>query len=270
MHRKVPFFCGGEGGTMKAPFPLIERAAAAIQESRGAVALTGAGISVESGIPDFRSAGGLWSRFDPLEYATIEAFLQNPSKVWEMIAELHELIDRAVPNAAHRALAELEAQGHLTAIVTQNIDDLHQRAGSRNVIEFHGNGRQLRCLPCGEVSPAGEMEVLPPTCRSCGAILKPDVVFFGEMIPRAALEAAEHAVSACDLLLVVGTSAEVAPAGEIPFLARRAGAVIIEVNLGPTKISPIAEISIEAPAGEALPASVERVLPREEGTLRSS
>ncbi len=239
--------------------PLIERAAEAILRCRCAVALTGAGISVESGIPDFRSASGLWQRFDPLEYATIEAFHRNPRKVWKMLAELHTIVSAASPNAAHRALAELEAAGRLAAVITQNVDHLHEKAGSRNVITFHGDAQRLRCLSCGGTFPAEGVKELPPPCPECGAILKPDVVLFGEAIPPEAIARAWAAVEACDLLLVVGTSAEVFPAGEIPYLARERGATIVEVNPDRTKISAIATLSIHAPAGEVLPRIVARI-----------
>ncbi len=151
-----------------------------------AVALTGAGISVESGIPDFRSAGGLWEKFNPMEYATIDAFIRDPRKVWRMLTSLADLLEQAEPNPAHSALARLEKAGLLTGVVTQNVDNLHQRAGSVRVVEFHGNGQRLLCLSCHKVYDAGDVGELgsPPQC-GCGEILKPDVVLFGEAIPPA-------------------------------------------------------------------------------------
>jgi NAD-dependent deacetylase len=160
------------------------RMAERLLRSAYVVALTGAGISVESGIPDFRSAGGLWSKYDPMEYGTIESFRANPAKVWKMLAELDEVLLRADPNPAHRALAELEKRGILRLIITQNVDSLHQRAGNTKVVEFHGNNRTLRCDSCGQVFSRASVSLknLPPRCP-CGEALRPELVFFGEPIP---------------------------------------------------------------------------------------
>lgn len=226
--------------------------------SRYVVALTGAGISVESGIPDFRSQGGLWSRYDPMEFGHIESFRASPGKVWQMLLEIDTMLLRAEPNPAHRALAELESRGILKAIITQNIDSLHQRAGSRNVIEFHGNSRTLRCDRCDRAFERERvsLERLPPVC-SCGGALRPDFVFFGEMIPAAAYQQAAAASKKCDLMLVIGTSATVAPASLLPLMAKRAGAFLVEVNPGITGISnQVTDFSIAEPAGQALPAIV--------------
>jgi NAD-dependent deacetylase len=217
---------------------LIKKTALAIRRSKKVVALTGAGISVESGIPDFRGPSGLWEKFDPMEYATIDAFIANPQKVWAMLKEMGSLVERAEPNPAHIALAQLEKMGLLSSIVTQNIDNLHQAAGSKRVIEFHGNSSKLLCLSCGRLYDQKEivLESLPPRC-SCSGVLKPDVVFFGEAIPwKAHLEAKEEAGS-CELMLVVGTSAVVAPACDLPLIAKRAGATIVEVNLEETQLT---------------------------------
>ena len=217
---------------------LIKKTALAIRRSKKVVALTGAGISVESGIPDFRGPSGLWEKFDPMEYATIDAFIANPQKVWAMLKEMGSLVERAEPNPAHIALAQLEKMGLLSSIVTQNIDNLHQAAGSKRVIEFHGNSSKLLCLSCGRLVDQKEivLESLPPRC-SCSGVLKPDVVFFGEAIPwKAHLEAKEEAGS-CELMLVVGTSAVVAPACDLPLIAKRAGATIVEVNLEETQLT---------------------------------
>jgi len=217
---------------------LIKKTAQAIRRSKKVVALTGAGISVESGIPDFRGPSGLWEKFDPMEYATIDAFIANPQKVWAMLKEMGSLVERAEPNPAHIALAQLEKMGLLSSIVTQNIDNLHQAAGSKRVIEFHGNSSKLLCLSCGRLVDQKEivLESLPPRC-SCSGVLKPDVVFFGEAIPwKAHLEAKEEAGS-CELMLVVGTSAVVAPACDLPLIAKRAGATIVEVNLEETQLT---------------------------------
>lgn len=226
-----------------------------IGQSRRAVALTGAGISVESGIPDFRSKGGLWERFDPLEYATIQAFRRDPAKVWVMLQEMEALIQAARPNAAHRALAALEAQGRLLGIITQNVDNLHQAAGSKNVVEYHGNALRFACLQCRGrwERQALDFSRLPLYCY-CGGLIKPDVVFFGEAIPPAAQEAAGQLVAACDLLLIIGTSGEVAPASFLPAVAKRGGAVIVENNLEHTSLSrTVTDFFLPGPAGVKWP-----------------
>jgi NAD-dependent deacetylase len=193
---------------------------------------------VESGIPDFRGAGGLWEKYDPAEYATIEAFQADPKKVWAMLKEMGILLERSKPNPAHLALARLEEMGHVRSVITQNIDNLHQSAGSRRVIEYHGSHQKLICLTCGRVYDREEvrLETLPPLCR-CAGVLKPNVVFFGEAIPWSAhLEAQEEAKD-CEVMLVIGTSAVVSPACEIPLMAKRAGATIVEVNLEETQLT---------------------------------
>lgn len=245
----------------------IDTAARMLHAAKVTVALTGAGISVDSGIPDFRSPGGLWERFDPMEYATIEAFVASPRKVWEMLFEMMDVMESARANPGHTALAELEAMGRLDAIVTQNIDNLHQAGGSRRVIEFHGNSRRLVCLHCGREYAAEQFAALrdlspppPPECRECGAILKPDVVLFGEAIPdRAARDAAIMAAS-CDLMLVIGTSAMVYPAAGLPVTARSRGAKIIEINLEPTHLTgTLADLTIMGSSTDVIPALVERI-----------
>ncbi len=238
----------------------LERAVELLAASSHAIALTGAGISVDSGIPAFRGAQGLWDRYDPLEYAHIDAFRANPTRVWEMLRELGDVITRSSPNAGHRALAKLEEMNHLGAVITQNVDSLHQRAGSKHVIEFHGGGDRFVCLsghgPFGrdEIST----EVFPPACALCGSILKPDVVFFGEPIPTKAVLAAQREVDRSDLVLVLGTSAEVSPAADIPLAARSRGARVIEINLEATHLSDtISDVTLLASTTEALPAMVE-------------
>jgi NAD-dependent deacetylase len=236
--------------------PTIREAARWIVRRGGAAVLTGAGVSVESGIPDFRSDAGVWTRFDPMEYATISAFRQDPVKVWRFLYELDALVRGARPNPAHRALALLEDSGWIDGIATQNVDGLHQRAGSRRVIELHGSGRRLVCLGCGRRYPAEEAGALgdPPRCL-CGQVLKPDATLFGEDLPEGAYEGALALVRAAPVLLVGGTSAQVYPAAALPAEARRAGALVIEVNTEPTVLTgDVAEISIHHPAGVALPA----------------
>ena len=231
-------------------------------------ALTGAGVSTESGIPDFRSHGGLWAKFDPMEYATIDAFRRNPEKVWEMIKEMNALLENASPNPGHTGLARLEELGVISGIITQNIDNLHQEGGSKNVIEFHGNGRRLVCLKCrasltaqdAEKARANWEKEFPPRCPACSAILKPDVVFFGEPIPPEASARAMELAQGTSVLLVVGTSATVAPASYIPMVARKMGAVIAEINIEHTVLSQgFADYTLIGKAGETLPALVEAV-----------
>lgn len=237
---------------------VIELAAESLRRSSWAVALTGAGISVESGIPDFRSPGGLWSKYDPLEYGDIRSFRMNPGKVWRMLADMDRMLHEARPNAAHYALACLEREGLLKGVITQNVDSLHQRAGSRTVVEFHGHGRTARCDDCGREVPreALDLRALPPRCH-CGGPMRPNFVFFGEAIPRSAYLQAAHMVERCDLLLVVGTSATVAPASHLPLMAKSRGAYIIEVNLNETELTAAhSDLHLALPAGQALPAIV--------------
>ena len=239
----------------------IREAAALVSATDKVVALTGAGISVESGIPAFRGAQGLWEKYDPMEYAHIDAFLSNPAKVWKMLEEMRDLLMTAQPNPAHRGLAELERMGHLTAVITQNVDSLHQRAGSQNVIEFHGNGRRLVCLNCGRKYEAEETEFteLPPRCQ-CSMILKPDVLFFGEIIPLDASRRAEEAARHCAVMMVIGTSALVWPAADIPRIAKYHSAKIIEINIEKTDLTPrITDHYIGESASVALPAIVAEV-----------
>lgn len=248
----------------------IKEAAGLLAARRKAVALTGAGISVESGIAPFRGRGGLWEKYDPDEYAHIDAFLANPAKVWEMQAEFLEVIDRARPNPGHLALARLEEMGVLETVVTQNVDGLHQMAGNRDVIEFHGNNRRLVCLNCRQYYPISRCrEQMPPVC-DCGAVLKPDAVFFGEPIPQDALLRSHMAARQCRVMLVVGTSAVVEPAASIPFVAKRSGAVIIEVNTEPTGLtSSITDYFLQGEGGQVLPPLVDLVgeaLGQQQGT----
>jgi NAD-dependent deacetylase len=235
-----------------------EDIAAKILGSRYAVALTGAGISVESGIPDFRSAGGLWSRFDPMEFGHIESFRTDPAKVWRMLREMADLLRGAAPNAAHYALFELERRGLLKMVITQNVDSLHQLAGSKEVVEFHGHGRSLRCDRCNKQFDGGDVALdrLPPRC-SCGGPLRPNFVFFGEPIPPEAQYKALDAARRCDLMLVVGTSASVAPASQLPITAKEHGAFLVEINPRKTDLSHLlSDLHIAEPAGQALPAIV--------------
>jgi len=234
---------------------LIKVTAEIISKSSSTLALTGAGISAESGIPPFRGSGGLWGKYDPEEYATIEAFHQDPEKVWTMLKELGEMIFRAEPNDGHRALAELEEMGKLKSIITQNIDGLHQKAGSRSVIEFHGNHRKVVCMSCRTRLDyeSISLDILPPVCH-CGGIFKPESVLFGEPIPHHALHSAFHDASECEALLVIGTSAVVAPASQIPIIAKQHGAKIIEVNTERTILTgTISDFFLEGSSSHILP-----------------
>jgi len=235
-------------------------AAQILWKSHHNAALTGAGISVESGIPDFRSAGGLWERYDIMEYGTISAFRSNPEKVWKMLAEMEEVVRKAKPNLAHKALGRLEGLGLLEGVITQNIDNLHQEGGSTNVIEFHGNSKTLICLWCNRQYGFKEMaDQMPPVC-TCGKYLKPDIVLFGEAIPLDALNASFDMASTCKALLVVGTSAQVTPASTIPGVAKGAGAIIIEINLEPSMLTAsVTDIFLQGHAGELVPALVEKI-----------
>jgi len=218
---------------------LIEKAARDLAAARNVVALTGAGISIGSGIPPFRGKGGLWEKFDPMQYASIDAFMADPEKVWrEFIGELKVVIDNAQPNAAHMALARLERLGMLHTVITQNVDGLHQAAGNTTVIEFHGTFTRQRCTDCAALSATRDVDLsrLPPRCW-CGGVLRPDWVFFGEMIPSVELDRARQSAAGCDLMLVIGTSALVQPAAYLPVIAREASARVIEINAEATPLT---------------------------------
>jgi NAD-dependent protein deacetylase/lipoamidase len=221
------------------------------------VVLTGAGVSTESGIPDFRSASGIWATVDPFEVASIQAFKRDPARVWSFYRERIQLLRAAAPNAAHVAIAELEQHGVVQAVVTQNIDTLHTRAGSDNVIEVHGSIRSARCLNCLWTEPADAVvtqlaESAVPTCPQCGEVLKPGVVLFGELLPPEAMERATQLARGARLVLVVGSSLEVWPVAGLP-LEARAFAIL---NRGPTALDEQALLKIDAPAGETLTAVV--------------
>jgi NAD-dependent deacetylase len=239
---------------------LISQAAEIIFNSKLTLALTGAGISVESGIPDFRSAGGLWSKFSPEDYATITAFREDPEKVWMMLKEMDELLDQAKPNKAHLGMGELEKMGFLHYIITQNVDNLHQEGGATNVIEYHGNSSTLSCLWCGNSYTAEEKrDEYPPRCQ-CEKILKPDVVFFGEAIPTQALNKSYLLASSAEALIVAGTSAVVSPANTIPGITKQNGGKIIEINKERTHLTDtVSDVFIQGGAGAILEALVAEV-----------
>ncbi len=217
--------------------------------------LTGAGVSEESGVPTFRGPGGLWRQFRPEQLATPQAFERDPLLVWEWYDWRRQKIAAVEPNPAHRALAELEKRTPEFALITQNVDDLHERAGSRRVYHLHGNIWLLHCMGCQwqERNREVPLSTLPPRCRHCGALMRPGVVWFGEPLPRKAWSAANEAAEAAHVFLVAGTSALVQPAASLPLIARDAGARLIEVNRDETPLSPLADVSLRGPAGEVLP-----------------
>jgi NAD-dependent deacetylase len=227
-----------------------------IRERQPCVVLTGAGISTESGIPDFRSPTGIWAQTDPMEYASLSAFRRDPERVWSFYRRRLRMLADATPNSAHHALAELERRGLVEAVVTQNIDMLHERAGSRDVVEVHGSIRSSSCPRCRSRYPlAAVLEQIDaseraPSC-ACGATLKPDVVFFEEFLPEQAIDRAFALAAAAGLLLVVGSSLEVYPVAGLPEETRRAGGAVAIVNTGPTAYEH-AELAIDRSAGQVL------------------
>jgi NAD-dependent deacetylase len=237
----------------------IHRAAEIVMSSSHAVAFTGAGISTPSGIPDFRTPGsGLWSQVDPMEVASIWSFLRRPEAFYEWVRPMIQMFREAQPNPAHLALAQLESMGLLHAVITQNIDELHQRAGSTRVLELHGHMREATCLSCYKIvsSSQGLMQIIEegqvPHCE-CGGVLKPNVVLFGEMLPVDVLTEAEREARACDVMLVAGSSLEVVPAAELPAMALRSGARLIIVNRQPTPMDRRADVVIHGDVAEVLP-----------------
>jgi NAD-dependent protein deacetylase/lipoamidase len=232
----------------------VTRLAELLDRRRPCVVLTGAGISTESGIPDFRSAEGIWAQYDPAEVATVDALRRDPVRVWQFYALRLEVLSQAEPNDGHRALAELEERGWVRAVVTQNIDGLHQRAGSQEVVEVHGSLREAECIGCGVRIPmADAVALLPlPACTECGEILKPGVVMFGEVLPAAAIERAQQLVAEAELLLVVGSSLEVYPVAALPGETLAAGGALALVNRGGTPWDSRAELVLDAGAGATL------------------
>lgn len=239
---------------------LIARAARLISAARNVVALTGAGISRPSGIPDFRSAGGLWEQDDPLEVASFSTFRTNPERFYNWLRPLLQVSLAAQPNPAHLALAELEQNGMLRAVITQNIDGLHQRAGSRTVYELHGHMRSATCTRCERQLDADRLveQVLAgvlPHC-DCGqyGMLKPDIVLFDEELPITPFQQAQHALATCDVLLIIGTSLEVYPVAHMPLLALQHGARLVVINFDATYVDSYADVLIRADVAAVLPA----------------
>jgi NAD-dependent deacetylase len=255
----------------------ISRAAELVAGARSVVALTGAGLSVESGIPPFRGPGGLWTKYGEPPLDGYQRFLRDPRGAWlERLAPreswavaLHETLTRARPNAGHYAFAELEKLGRCDALITQNIDDLHRQAGSRKLLEIHGNHRWLRCIGCMRRFAGGEIAIdeaeLPPRCPDCGGIVKGDTVHFGEPIPPDVLRGCFEAVEAADCMIVAGTSATVYPAAEFPFEVLRRGGSVVEVNPCESELSAVATLSLRGPGGAVLARLVAELTARLEG-----
>ncbi len=241
----------------------LHAAAARLARARRVVVYSGAGVSKESGISTFRDPSeGLWAKYDPMALATAEAYARDPAFVWAWYMDRFGLIEQAQPNPGHEALAELAELVPLT-IVTQNIDGLHQRAGSRDVIELHGSALRFKCLAGRHtglsLADLGGSDEAPPRCPHCGEIVRPDVVWFGEALPTAALERAFELASRCEVLLAVGTSGVVYPAAMVPVLAQQAGATVIDVNPEPDAIANMADWFLQGPGGEVLPRLVAEV-----------
>jgi len=235
-----------------------------IKHARRVVAFTGAGISAESGLGTFRGKDGLWSKYDPAVVASIESFTQDPRKFWEFAREIGRIFLTAKPNAAHTALAELAAMKHLDCVITQNVDGLHQRAGSKRVIEIHGNAGRVICTRClAEYATAKIVDRIAredvPTCDRCGGSLKPDVILFGEPLPKRAFSLALKKVRSADLLLAVGTSLEVYPAASLPEIAKKSGAKIVSIDSERTGWDDLCDYKVSGPAGEILPRIVQAI-----------
>lgn len=244
----------------------LAEAVSAFTSARNAAALTGAGISVGSGIPDFRSPGGLWTVFSPDEYATLDVFLENPEKAWGLYRELGKKLLGKKPNTAHQVLADLEEHGHLKGIVTQNIDNLHQSAGSRYVFEIHGDHQHLQCIQCGYIEPVEEehyhMQHIP-VCGDCQYPLKPNIVLFGENVRS--LQEINFFIQHSDLLLVIGTSAKVYPAAGLPGIVKNNGGTIFEFNKDPALAPGLSDYFFEGDLGVTLPGFGNAVLANREG-----
>ncbi|MDD3807500.1 MAG: NAD-dependent deacylase [Candidatus Marinimicrobia bacterium] len=241
---------------------LLDKAAQVILNAHHTTAFTGAGISVESGIPPFRGKDGLWSRYDP-NCLDLDAFYRNPEKSWKLINEIfYDFFGKAHPNPGHESLAILEKMGYLHAVITQNIDNLHRLAGNKQVIEFHGTSGRLKCTQCHQtvIYQPEYLSTLPPQCKQCGGILKPDFIFFGEAIPLDAYHDAMHEAKTADVFLVIGTTGEVYPASTIPWQAKTHGAVMIEINPESSSYThSMTDIYLKGKAGEMLPALVETI-----------
>jgi NAD-dependent deacetylase len=231
-----------------------------MKEARRVAVLTGAGISAESGVPTFRGENGLWKKFRPEELANVNAFLRNPDLVWEWYQYRRKLIEEVQPNPGHYALARMEKIYPEFLLITQNVDGLHQRAGSTKIVELHGNILRNRCIECstGYEEVVWEKGKGVPRCEKCGGLIRPDVVWFGEMLPPGAMERAEEAARNCDLFFSIGTSAVVYPAASLPGTAKDAGAFVVEINPEPTPVSVFADVVLREKSGIILPKLLEK------------
>ena len=250
------------------PDEAIHQAASLLLSATHVMALTGAGISVESGIPPFRGPGGLWTKYGEPPMNGYERFLEDPQKAWQErlspsgpTKEMWSRLEVAEPNPGHQALVELENMGVLRSMISQNVDNLHRRAGQRELIEIHGNYTLIRCIECTTRFPASEVPLhpLPPECPRCHGILKSDTVAFGEPIPQDVLEQCYSQTQLCDCMLVAGTSATVYPAAAFPLAVREKGGQLIEVNLYESELSPLSSLSLRGPSAEVLPRLVDKV-----------
>jgi len=240
----------------------ISLAAGVLERARRIMVLSGAGVSAESGVPTFRDAQtGLWARYDPGHLASPEGFADDPGLVWRWYMERLRGVEAARPNPGHRAVAALQDRAELH-LFTQNVDDLHERAGSRTVHHLHGSIARYRCQRCGEpyaLTPADREAEQPPPCPRCPGLVRPDVVWFGEMLPSEVLERAWTAARACEAMLVVGTSGLVYPAAQLPYMAHNAGRAVIDVNPEPGPISRLADVFLRGASGEVLPRLIARL-----------
>jgi NAD-dependent deacetylase len=243
----------------------IEALAEDIKKARHIVAFTGAGISAESGIPTYRGEGGLWTKYDSSKYASIDYFVRDPSYYWNFFKDVrYPILAKVKPNKAHKALFELEKSGNLRTVITQNIDGLHQEAGSSTVIELHGTTRTIVCMDCAQKYSLAEAYAqlasqIPPLCTACGGILRPDVVFFGETLDPRVLRRAYDAATSSGFLLAVGSSLVVYPAADIPMRAKQAGAKLAIINIGSTPLDSVADYVIDKAAGSVLPELLKKI-----------
>jgi len=231
----------------------------ALKTARSVVVSTGAGVSAESGVPTFRGEEGLWKKFRAEELATFEAFTANPELVWEWYQFRRDIIGKIAPNPGHYAIAEMAGLFDEFHLITQNIDNLHRVAGLDDFVELHGNINRNKCVDCGKMNYDKEFPDFPPKCGNCGGRLRPDVVWFGEMLPPGAIEKAFTVSRSCDLLFTVGTSGIVQPAASLPPAARQHGAFVVEINIEPTELTFVCDEHIRGKSGEALPVIVKKI-----------
>lgn len=249
-------------GAIKVNMDFSPRLLSSLVRAQSVVAFTGAGVSAESGVPTFRGDDGIWKKFKPEDLANIDAFMRNPELVWEWYAHRKKIIAGIQPNAGHYALARMEQQFPHFAVITQNIDNLHRRAGSKTVYELHGNIERNYCMKCG--TPYANEEILQqygtPRCTKCNGLIRPDVVWFGEMLPEDEWEKSVRAAEGADVFFSIGTSGVVYPAASIPTMAKQHGAYLVEINPEPTPLTTHADEFLAGPSGQVLPALYERLL----------